>query len=63
MKWFHNTDHHCPNCDHRVATRAHNGDVQVFGTPDNLKEVSNYPDAPPKKPALKEGSAAEGGRQ
>jgi len=47
--WYYDVDHHCGNCDRVVARRRHGnkGEMEVFGTPEHLKEVSKYPPAAP----------------
>lgn len=54
-KIHYNVDHHCGNCGRIVAHREHDrAEVDVFGTPEHLREVSRYPAAPPK-PAEEQG--------
>ncbi|KAK0710656.1 hypothetical protein B0H67DRAFT_262991 [Lasiosphaeris hirsuta] len=46
-KWYYNVDHHCANCDRIVAHREYNKkEVEVLGTLEHEKEVSQYPAAP-----------------
>lgn len=56
-KWYYNVDHYCTNCDRIVAHREYNKkEVDVFGTPEHLKEVSRYPAAAPRPPGEKKES-------
>ena len=49
LKWYSNVDHYCGNCDRVLAHREYNKkEVEVYGTPEHLKEVSKYPAAPPR---------------
>jgi hypothetical protein len=52
LKWYSNVDHYCGNCDRVLAHREYNKEeVDVYGTPEHLKEVSKI-----------SSSAAEAGR-
>ncbi|KAK1757324.1 hypothetical protein QBC47DRAFT_375675 [Echria macrotheca] len=54
--WYYNIDHHCNNCDRILAHREYNkAEVEVYGVPEHLKEVSRYPAAPPRPEDEKKG--------
>ena len=47
LEYKYNFDHHCSNCDQRVARKAFKEEeARVYGTPEHLRLPSKYPAAP-----------------
>ncbi|KAH8655417.1 hypothetical protein BX600DRAFT_469592 [Xylariales sp. PMI_506] len=48
--WWHNVDHYCTNCGHKLKHQSYDKKkpAKIYGTPEELREPSKYPAAPPK---------------